>query len=115
MSNPNPKPRTKLRHGFAHHNGQTRTYRIWAGMRKRCNDPNCKEYKNYGGRGISVCLRWDSFLDFLSDMGNAPDKLTLERINNDKGYYKANCRWATRKEQMANRRKPASTRARDGN
>jgi hypothetical protein len=77
-------------------------------MMTRCNNPNVKAYKNYGGRGITVCKRWqESFANFLADMGEKPaPHLTLERCHNDKGYSKSNCYWATRKAQAANKRPP---------
>lgn len=82
----------------------TATYRSWRGMKERCLNPNNSHYKNYGGRGIKVCERWMEFLSFLEDMGERPSHKTLDRINNDGNYEPANCRWATDREQRANKR-----------
>ncbi|KKN98973.1 hypothetical protein LCGC14_0142180 [marine sediment metagenome] len=91
-------------HGHARKNKVTRIFQIWQDMIQRCNNPNNKQWKDYGGRGITVCKRWRKFENFLKDMGEAPKGLQIDRINNDKGYYKSNCRWATKKEQMRNKR-----------
>jgi hypothetical protein len=73
-------------------------------MVKRCTNPSCADWPRYGGRGITVCLRWRRFEDFLADMGQVPDNLMLDRINNDGNYEPGNCRWTTWEEQMLNRR-----------
>jgi len=79
-------------------------HRTWANMKSRCNDSNHPRYKDWGGRGIKVCKRWNDFENFLKDMGKRPNGLTLGRISNDGNYEPKNCKWVTPKEQCANRR-----------
>lgn len=87
-------------HGKRH----TKAYRAWAHARDRCFNEKCHNYADYGGRGITVCDKWSTFEGFHEDMGDCPEGLSLHRIDNDKGYYKENCKWATRLEQGQNRR-----------
>ncbi len=81
----------------------TPTNLIWQGIRSRCNNPNVRSYKNYGGRGISVCNRWDSFENFLEDMGERPSGMQIDRIDNNGNYEPANCRWVTNYENQQNK------------
>jgi hypothetical protein len=80
-------------------------YHCWAGMLVRCRNPKSTEYHNYGGRGITVSPSWNDFARFLADVGKRPSPLhSLERVNNDGGYFPGNVVWATRKTQSRNRR-----------
>lgn len=82
----------------------TPTYESWGNMLNRCTNPSHERYRDYGGRGITVCLTWRTFEGFLEDMGVRPDGKELERRDNDKGYCKENCCWATPQQQANNRR-----------
>lgn len=84
--------------------GQTGSalHKVWVSMRERCNNPRSKSYPHYGGRGITVCKRWDNFELFLKDMGPRPPNHSIERRKNNKGYSPANCYWATTTEQARN-------------
>jgi hypothetical protein len=83
----------------------TPEYWVWNAMIQRCTNPNNKGYKHYGGRGITVCKRWSSFSNFISDMGTRPsDKHTIERKNNNRGYSPSNCSWELGHAQARNKR-----------
>lgn len=79
-------------------------YRVWASMIQRCQNPKSQRFSSYGGRGISVCERWQKFEGFFADMGVRPSpEFSIDRIDNDEGYSKENCRWATRSQQQKNK------------
>lgn len=86
-------------HGKAN---KTRSYRIWKGMISRCRNPKATSYKWYGALGIDVCERWNSYENFLADMGEAPDGHSLDRRRSELGYSQDNCRWSTDLEQSRN-------------
>ena len=92
-----------------HGQSRTKTYRNWAAMKQRCLDKNSHAYSDYGGRGITLCQEWEKFENFLIDMGEKPEGLEIDRIDNEKGYYKENCRWTSKGENLANRRVWGST------
>lgn len=84
--------------------GQSPEYRAWSHMLTRCRNPNTNQFKYYGARGISVCERWLSFEAFVEDMGRKPSpRYSIDRVNNELGYFRENCRWATPVEQARNR------------
>lgn len=104
---------TRTTHGKT----DSREWNSWRYAKNRCFNPNSEDFKNYGGRGITMCSEWrGSFEAFFSHIGLCPDGLTLDRIDNNKGYEPGNVRWATRKQQAINRRttKPSTILAYEG-
>jgi hypothetical protein len=95
---------THTTHGATRAYQHTATYESWRGMRARCQYPKSNTYRYYGAKGIRVCDRWQSFANFLADMGERPEGMTLDRVNIDGDYEPGNCRWATPLEQTHNRR-----------
>lgn len=93
-----------IKHNHARRKERSRTYTTWTSMIQRCGDQNCIDYPIYGGRGIIVCKRWQKFVNFLKDMGEIPSGFQLDRVDNNRGYDKSNCRWSTPKQQGRNRR-----------
>lgn len=94
----------KRRHGQTVNSLSSRTYQTWSHMRQRCDNPNQECYKHYGGRGITISERWRSFKNFLADMGERPDGMSLDRIDVNGNYEPGNCRWATQEMQHNNKR-----------
>lgn len=90
---------------YSHGLSRTRLYKTWTSMHQRCTNTKNKYFYNYGGRGIKVDQSWDEFQNFVNDMGYPQDGQTLDRIDNDKGYSKDNCKWSDRFEQMRNTRR----------
>lgn len=96
---------SRIIHGHKSGGFESPTHMAWRAMKRRCSNKNCNSYPNYGGRGIKVCERWNSFVNFLEDMGEVPTGLTLDRYPDNNGNYEpSNCRWATRNQQVRNTR-----------
>lgn len=94
------------KHGFCSSSviDESGTYHVWEALKQRTTKPNCKAYKNYGGRGIKIDPRWENFENFLLDMGVRPHGTSLDRIDNNGDYTPENCKWSTRIEQNSNKR-----------
>jgi hypothetical protein len=90
------------KHGHASRSTRSSTYSTWNGMKNRCNVESNFKYPAYGAKGIKICDRWNDFANFLSDMGEKPEGMTLDRIDGTKGYSPENCRWATPYQQSHN-------------
>ena len=89
----------QTKHGFSY----LRVYKVWHQMMRRCYNPEDKRYARYGARGITVCSRWHDLATFIRDLGEPARGMTLDRVNNDRGYRPGNVRWATRSTQQNNR------------
>lgn len=92
--------KAKKTHGMRH----SKEYNIWSKVIDRCKNSNCERYPNYGGRGITVCERWEKFENFFADMGKCPDGFSIERVNNNGIYEPGNCIYADAFTQAKNRR-----------
>jgi hypothetical protein len=93
----------QTRHGESRHDTPTAEYGVWLDMRKRCRNQSHRSFKYYGGKGIKVCERWQTYENFLADMGRRPSpKHSIERRDSNGDYEPNNCRWATKSEQMRN-------------
>jgi len=89
---------------ITHGGCKSKTYRVWLAMRQRCENPKNSAFHNYGGRGIKVCDRWNDYAAFLADMGEAPPKKWVDRLDNERDYEPGNCEWATVKKNQNNKR-----------
>jgi hypothetical protein len=103
-----PRTRRKVKHGHSgskkHNKQPSPLYVRWDNMKKRCNNPNHKSYRYYGGKGITICEEWNDFQNFQKDLKDTFfEGATLDRIDPDKGYYKENCRWLSRSDNSKHR------------
>ena len=96
------RSRKQIKHGQSR--VKSGAYSSWHAMKQRTQNGKTKQFIDYGGRGIGVCERWNSFANFYADMGDRPEGMSLDRIDVNKDYSLENCRWATRKQQSANQR-----------
>ena len=94
-----------MKHGQAKNGDRSPEYNCWLNMKQRCQNPSHPRYKDWGGRGIKVCNRWQDFRNFFTDMGKKPGpEYTIDRIDNDGNYEPGNCHWVTLQQQYDNRR-----------
>lgn len=93
------------KHGHSRSGCASPTYVSWSSMLTRCTNPKSSNFKHYGGRGILVCDRWKSFENFLADMGERPDGMSIDRIDVDGNYEPSNCKWSNQSEQAKNQRR----------
>lgn len=101
---PRPDLAERNRQNATHGLNGSPTWKSWSAMRQRITNPKSKDFANYGGRGLDMDPRWSEFATFFADMGIKPKRMSLGRINNERGYWPDNCRWETKNEQDNNKR-----------